>query len=110
VKSQSYNLSEIVEGMLLQKECIESKNSNTWSVFEEVPQGVHIGIFPKGLEDFSIKLKRDRIFEAVEENLRRFSTLKHSRGGVAKLLAGRYVPVKEYRVHFARVVKEALDG
>jgi hypothetical protein len=89
VKSQSYNLSEIVEGLLLQKECTDSKNSNTWSVFEEVPQGVHAGIFPKGLEDFSIKLRRDRIIEAIEEKLRRFSTLKRSRGGVAKLLAGR---------------------
>jgi hypothetical protein len=53
VKSQSYNLSEMVEGLLLQKECTESKNSNTWSVFEEVAQGVHAGIFPKELEDFS---------------------------------------------------------
>ena len=34
------------------------------------------GIFPKGLEDFSIKLRRDRIFEAIEENLKRASALK----------------------------------
>jgi hypothetical protein len=39
-------------------------------VFEELPQGVRAGIFPKGLEDFSIKLRRDRIFEVVEENSR----------------------------------------
>jgi hypothetical protein len=36
----------------------------------------YAGIFPKGLEDFSIKLRRDRIFEAVEEKLKRFSALK----------------------------------
>jgi hypothetical protein len=36
-------------------------------VFEEVWQGVHEGILPKGLEDFSIKLRRDRIFEALKE-------------------------------------------
>jgi len=45
-------------------------------VFEELLQGVCAGIFPKGLEDFSIKLKRDRIFEFVEEKLKRTSTLK----------------------------------
>jgi hypothetical protein len=45
-------------------------------VFEEFPQGVLAGIFPKGLEDFSIKLRRDRIFEAVEEMLKRSSALK----------------------------------
>jgi hypothetical protein len=34
--------------------------------------------FPlKGLEDFSIKLRRDRIFEAVEEKLKRASALKY---------------------------------
>jgi hypothetical protein len=54
-------------------------------VFEEVLQGVRAGIFPKELEDFSIKLRRDRIFEAVEENLRRFSTLKHSKGRHCKV-------------------------
>jgi hypothetical protein len=45
-------------------------------VFEEVLQGVRAGIFPKGLEDFSIKLGRDRIFEADKEKLMRFSALK----------------------------------
>jgi hypothetical protein len=69
-----------IEGLLLQKECTEPKNSNTWTVFEEVPQGVCTEIFPKEIEDFSINLRRDRIFEVVEENFRRFSTLKHSKG------------------------------
>jgi hypothetical protein len=45
-------------------------------VFEELSEGVHAGIVPKGLEDFSIKLRRDRIFEAVEEKLKRASALK----------------------------------
>jgi hypothetical protein len=77
VKSQSYNLSEIVERLLLQRECTESKNSNTWSVFEEVLQGVHAGNFPKGLEDFSIKLRRDRVFKVVEEKIKRASALNY---------------------------------
>jgi hypothetical protein len=40
-------------------------------VFEELPQGVHARIFPKGLEDFSTKFRRDRIFEVDEEKLRK---------------------------------------
>jgi hypothetical protein len=69
-----------IEGLLLQKEFTKPENSNTWSVFEEVSQGVRVGIFPKELEDFSIKLRRDRIFEVVKEKFRRFSTLKRSKG------------------------------
>jgi hypothetical protein len=65
-----------IEGLLLQRKCIESKTSNSWSVFEEVSQGVHAGNFPKELEYFSIKLKRDRVFEVVEEKLKRASALK----------------------------------
>jgi hypothetical protein len=34
------------------RECTESKKFKYLSVFEEVPQGVHAGIFPKGLGDF----------------------------------------------------------
>jgi hypothetical protein len=68
------------------REYTEYKNSNTWSVFEEVLQGMRARIFPKELEDFSIKLRRDRIFEAVEENLGRFSTLKHSKGRCCKVV------------------------
>jgi hypothetical protein len=34
--------------------------------------------FPlKGLDDFSINLRRDRIFEVVEEKLKRASALKY---------------------------------
>jgi hypothetical protein len=77
VESQRLQLEGRIEGLLLQKECTESKNSNTWSVFEEVSQGVGTGIFPKGLEDFSIKLRRDRIFKVVEEKLKRASALKY---------------------------------
>jgi hypothetical protein len=88
VKSQSYNLSEIVERLLLQRECIESKNSNTWSVFEEVLQGVHAGNFPKGLEDFSIKLRRDRDFEVVEEKLKRASALNYCKKAQRCCFAG----------------------
>jgi hypothetical protein len=51
------------------RECAESKRFKYLEVFEELPQGVRAGTFPKGLEDFSIKLRRDRIFDAVEENL-----------------------------------------
>jgi hypothetical protein len=42
-----------------------------------VPQGVHVGIIPKGLDDFSIKLRRDRIFDVVKEKLKRASALKY---------------------------------
>jgi hypothetical protein len=58
------------------RECAESKRSKYLEVFEEVSEGVRAEIFPKGLEDFSIKLRRDRIFEAVEEKLKRASALK----------------------------------
>jgi hypothetical protein len=51
------------------RECIESKRFKYLEVFEELSQGVRAGIFPKELEDFSIKLRRDRIFKVVEENL-----------------------------------------
>jgi hypothetical protein len=88
VKSQSYNLSEIVERLLLQRECTESKNSNTWSVFEEVPHGVHAGNFPKGLEDFSIKLRRDRVFEVVKEKLKRASALKYCKKAQRRCFVG----------------------
>jgi hypothetical protein len=57
--------------------CTESKRFKYLEVFEELMQGVRVGIFPKGLEDILIKLKRDRIFEAVEENLKRASALKY---------------------------------
>jgi hypothetical protein len=33
--------------------------------------------FPKGLEDFFIKLRRDRVFEAIEEKFKRASALKY---------------------------------
>jgi hypothetical protein len=88
VKSHSYNLSEIVERLLLQRECTESKNSNTWSVFEEVLQGVCAGNFPKGLKDFSIKLRRDRVFKVVEENLKRASALKYCKKAQRCYFAG----------------------
>jgi hypothetical protein len=91
VKSQSYNLREIIERLLLQRECTESKNSNTWSVFEEVSQGVHAKFFPKGLEDFSIKLKRDRVFKVVKEKLKRASTLKYCKKVQRRCFAGRQV-------------------
>jgi hypothetical protein len=42
-----------------------------------VPQGVGENFFPKGLEDFSIKLRRYRIFEVVKEKLKRASALKY---------------------------------
>jgi hypothetical protein len=42
-----------------------------------VSQGVGVGIFPKGLADFSIKLRKDRIFKDVEENPKRASDLKY---------------------------------
>jgi hypothetical protein len=38
---------------------------------------VHAGIIPKGLEDFSNKFRRDRVFEVVEEKIKRVSILKH---------------------------------
>jgi hypothetical protein len=38
---------------------------------------VRAGNFPKGLEDFSIKLRRDRDFEVVEEKLKRASALNY---------------------------------
>ena len=88
MKSQSYNLSGIFERLLLQRECTESKNSNTWSVFEEVPQGVYTIIFPRGLEDFSIKLRRDRVFEFVEEKLKRASALKCQKEAQRRRFAG----------------------
>jgi hypothetical protein len=59
------------------RESAESKRLKYLEVFEEVPQGVRAGIFPKGLEYFSIKLRRDRIFEAIEEKLKRASALKY---------------------------------
>jgi hypothetical protein len=59
------------------RESTELKRFKYLEVFEEVPQGVHAGILPKGLEDFSIKLRRDSIFKAVEENLKRASALKY---------------------------------
>jgi hypothetical protein len=65
-----------IEGLFLQKECTESKTSNTWTVFEEVSQGVCAGIYPKELEDFSIKLRSDRVFKVVEDKLKRASALK----------------------------------
>jgi hypothetical protein len=46
VKSQSYNLRETVEGLLLQRECVESKNSILGSI-EGLPQGVRAGVFLK---------------------------------------------------------------
>jgi hypothetical protein len=62
-----------------------------------VPQGVRTGIFSKGLEDFSIKL-------------RRFSTLKHSKGRRCKVTCKKINSIRGYCVHFVGVVKEALDG
>jgi hypothetical protein len=40
---------------------------------------VSAGIIPKGLEDFSNKFWRDRVFEVVEENPKRASALKHGK-------------------------------
>jgi hypothetical protein len=37
------------------------------------------GIIPKGLEDFSNKFQRDRVFEVVEENPKRVSALKRGK-------------------------------
>jgi hypothetical protein len=39
-------------------------------------QGVCAGIIPKGLEEFSTKFRRDRVFEVGEEKLKRASALK----------------------------------
>ena len=58
------------------KECAESKRFKYLEVFEEFPQGARVEIFPKRLEDFSIKFRRDRIFDAVEEKLKRASALE----------------------------------
>jgi hypothetical protein len=68
--------------------CIESNKSKYLEVFEELPQGVRIGIFPKGIEDFSIKLRRDRIFESIEENLNRASALKYQKNAQQSWFAG----------------------
>jgi hypothetical protein len=43
---------------------------------------------PKGLEDFSIKLRRDRIFEAIEEKLKRASALKYWKKAQQRWVAG----------------------
>jgi hypothetical protein len=45
-------------------------------VLEEVPQGVHAEGIPRVLEDFSIKLRKDRVFKVVEDKFKRASALK----------------------------------
>jgi hypothetical protein len=72
VDSQSLQPEGRIEGLLLQKECTESKNSNTWSVFEEVPQGVRAGIFPKDL----------RIFQSSSGGIGSSKLSKKSSGGL----------------------------
>jgi hypothetical protein len=41
-----------------------------------VPEGVHAKGIPGVLDDFSIKPRRDRVFEVVEEKFKRASALK----------------------------------
>jgi hypothetical protein len=55
------------------------------------------GIFPKRPENFSIKL-------------RRFSTLRHSKGRCCKVTCKQISSSEEHFVPFAGVVKEAFDG
>jgi hypothetical protein len=64
------NLRELLKDCC-RRECTESKRFKYLEVFEELPQGVRARIFPKGLEDFSTKFRRDRIFEVDEEKLKK---------------------------------------
>jgi hypothetical protein len=41
-----------------------------------VPEGVHAEVIPRVLEDFSIKPRRDRVFEVFKEKFKRASALK----------------------------------
>jgi hypothetical protein len=41
-----------------------------------VPEGVHAEVIPRVLEDFSIKPRRDRVFEVFKEKFNRASALK----------------------------------
>jgi hypothetical protein len=59
------------------RECVESKRFKYWVYLKKCHKECMQEIFPKGLEDFSIKLRRDRVFEVVEEKLKRVSALKY---------------------------------
>jgi hypothetical protein len=77
------------------KECTESKDSILGSI-EGFPQGVRAIIFPKGLEDFSIKIKRASALKCQKEAQRCCLLVDNFCEGVL--------------VHFEGVVKEALDS
>jgi hypothetical protein len=71
---------------------------------------VHAGIISKGLEDFSTKFWRERIFKAVEEKFTRFSTLKHLKGRCSDIVLLVDNFHQRHTCSFHRSAKEELDG
>jgi hypothetical protein len=69
-ESQSLQPEGVVEKTIVAESAQSQRGSNNWSVFEEVSQGVHAGIFPKGLEDFSIKIKRASVLKCWKKTQR----------------------------------------